>query len=482
MPYIAKPIVVRITGEITPVDPSDPYPTHRAVYAAGGYRSVDLLADLTNGFIPSLRREPGMLVFVIENSKTYRLGTDLVTWTEVTSALAIHTHPASAISDSTTAGRALVTAASATAQRTALGLGNSATLNVGTSAGTVAAGNDSRLSDARTPTSHTHPASAISDSTTAGRAVLTAADAPAQRTALGLGTAALSASTAFATAAQGIAADAAFNAGRVTIIGGADLSTKTGHFVTFNGSSQLVLPSAVTDRLLGVITTGAALGVASAVRLSHTGEVSPVMLSAGSAAVVAGDALTAYYTGVYAGQARKAAAGETIHAIATAAASPGSLVSAVIAGGGTAVPSPSATTYALWFGRTGLSYVADGSNRESITVPGAHVASVSRSSCAGSYNVPIRPVYPTSGYDKAYAYLALPKTTGGGSPTVLGSAWIPNAILVAGFEWAMEKEAPFNTPAGALFCLEFLDTVTSITWRIYRSKYETNGAITLVVS
>ena len=297
-----------------------------------------------------------------------------------------------------------------------------------------------------------------------------------------MGTAALSASTAFATAAQGIAADAAFNAGRVTIIGGADLSTKTGHFVTFNGSSQLVLPSAVTDRLLGVITTGAALGVASAVRLSHTGEVSPVMLSAGSAAVVAGDALTAYYTGVYAGQARKAAAGETIHAIATAAASPGSLVSAVIAGGGTAVPSPSATTYALWFGRTGLSYVADGSNRESITVPGAHVASVSRSSCAGSYNVPIRPVYPTSGYDKAYAYLALPKTTGGGSPTVLGSAWIPNAILVAGFEWAMEKEAPFNTPAGALFCLEFLDTVTSITWRIYRSKYETNGAITLVVS
>lgn len=58
----------------------------------------------------------------------------------------------------------------------------------GTTAGTICQGNDSRLSDARTPTSHTHPASEISDSTAAGRTILTAADAAAQRTALGLGT------------------------------------------------------------------------------------------------------------------------------------------------------------------------------------------------------------------------------------------------------------------------------------------------------
>lgn len=38
------------------------------------------------------------------------------------------------------------------------------------------------------PSAHTHPASEISDSTSAGRAVLTAANAAAQRTALGLGT------------------------------------------------------------------------------------------------------------------------------------------------------------------------------------------------------------------------------------------------------------------------------------------------------
>jgi hypothetical protein len=54
-------------------------------------------------------------------------------------ALASHTHTASAISDSTTAGRALLTAADAGAQRTALGLGTLATQSgtfSGTSSGT----------------------------------------------------------------------------------------------------------------------------------------------------------------------------------------------------------------------------------------------------------------------------------------------------------------------------------------------------------
>ena len=65
-----------------------------------------------------------------------------------------HTHPAANISDSTTAGRALVTAADASAQRTALGLGGAAVLAVGTTAGTVAAGDDSRMTNSRTPTTH----------------------------------------------------------------------------------------------------------------------------------------------------------------------------------------------------------------------------------------------------------------------------------------------------------------------------------------
>ena len=52
---------------------------------------------------------------------------------------------ASQISDSTSAGRAVLTAADASAQRTSLGLGGAAVLAVGTTAGTVAAGDDSRF-------------------------------------------------------------------------------------------------------------------------------------------------------------------------------------------------------------------------------------------------------------------------------------------------------------------------------------------------
>lgn len=123
-----------------------------------------------------------------------------------------HTHAATQVSDSTATGRAVMTAADAAAARTAIGaesagaaavavsaheaaldphtqyttaaeaaaaapvqsvagrtgavtlgtsdvsgLGGAAVLNVGTTAGTVAAGDDARLSDARTPTAHTHP-------------------------------------------------------------------------------------------------------------------------------------------------------------------------------------------------------------------------------------------------------------------------------------------------------------------------------------
>lgn len=63
--------------------------------------------------------------------------------------------------------------------------------------------------DGKAASVHTHAASDISDSTAPGRAILTAATAAAQRTALGLGTAATTAASDYATAAQGVRADTA---------------------------------------------------------------------------------------------------------------------------------------------------------------------------------------------------------------------------------------------------------------------------------
>lgn len=75
------------------------------------------------------------------------------------------------ITDSTSTGRALLRATDAPTARTALGVA------YGTTAGTVVQGNDSRL----TPSS-----TSITDSTATGRSLLTAVDAPAARTTLGV--------------------------------------------------------------------------------------------------------------------------------------------------------------------------------------------------------------------------------------------------------------------------------------------------------
>jgi hypothetical protein len=69
-------------------------------------------------------------------------------------------------------------------------LGTAAALNVAASGNAEAAevvkGDDTRLGDARTPVEHTQPANTISDSTIAGRALLTAANVAAQQQLLGL--------------------------------------------------------------------------------------------------------------------------------------------------------------------------------------------------------------------------------------------------------------------------------------------------------
>lgn len=74
---------------------------------------------------------------------------------------------------------------------------------IGATATTAVAGNDARLTDARTPVAHTQAASTISDSTTVGRAVLTAVDAAAARAATGAGTSSLALGTTSTTAKAG---------------------------------------------------------------------------------------------------------------------------------------------------------------------------------------------------------------------------------------------------------------------------------------
>ena len=84
---------------------------------------------------------------------------------------AVQSVTSTSITDSTTTGRAVITAADASAARTTLGVA------YGTTAGTVTQGNDSRL----TPSS-----TSITDSTATGRSLITAADPAAARTTLGV--------------------------------------------------------------------------------------------------------------------------------------------------------------------------------------------------------------------------------------------------------------------------------------------------------
>ncbi|HNV12196.1 MAG TPA: hypothetical protein PKN27_12800, partial [Propionibacteriaceae bacterium] len=81
-------------------------------------------------------------------------------------------------------------------------------------------------------TSHTHTASQVSDSTTTGRALLTATDAAAARTTLALGTAATTAATAYATAVQGGKADSALQPTTVTGLLAGNGTTTTGRTIT----------------------------------------------------------------------------------------------------------------------------------------------------------------------------------------------------------------------------------------------------------
>lgn len=121
--------------------------------------------------------------------------------------------------DLTAAGRALLDDADAAAQRTTLNLGTSATFNVpatgDAASGEVVRGNDSRLTNARTPLAHTHTISEVTSLQSElnnklnsnlvsafALTILDDTDAASVRSTLNLGTAATSASSAFAAASH----------------------------------------------------------------------------------------------------------------------------------------------------------------------------------------------------------------------------------------------------------------------------------------
>lgn len=113
----------------------------------------------------------------------------------------VHNHAMTEITGSTATGRAVLGAADAATARTAIGAGTSS-LVLGTTAGTAKAGDYTPPSDSAAGTAsmrtlgtaatqaaagnHGHAAAAITDATVSGRALLTAADVAAQRTALGV--------------------------------------------------------------------------------------------------------------------------------------------------------------------------------------------------------------------------------------------------------------------------------------------------------
>lgn len=74
---------VAITGPISPTDTLDLYATHLASLGQGGYRSVLTLVE-RDAILP-LRREAGMVVYVIENQKEYRLVGGILNsnWSEI---------------------------------------------------------------------------------------------------------------------------------------------------------------------------------------------------------------------------------------------------------------------------------------------------------------------------------------------------------------------------------------------------------------
>jgi hypothetical protein len=193
-----------VIAPVVPFDTADVYASHEARYGRGGYRSVSNTAE--RDAITAERREAGMLVFTISDGKTWKLSTDLVSWSEFVTgsssvswssvtdkpstfapsahthsvadvsglqtqldgkqtagsyAAASHTHTSSQVSDF---AAAVVAAAPPTTNASLL---TSGTVDAARLPAAAVLTTDSRLSDARTALSHVHSVSDVTGLQTA---------------------------------------------------------------------------------------------------------------------------------------------------------------------------------------------------------------------------------------------------------------------------------------------------------------------------